>query len=82
MKRLSTLTLLSMAVLAAACSNDKDAAQHFGPDPKLPAPERGLLPSMKIAEPTAWGQQVPTVPKGFTVTAIATDLQIPRQTLV
>ncbi|VXB91315.1 sorbosone dehydrogenase family protein [Massilia sp. 9I] len=82
MKRLSTLTLLSMAVLVTACSNEKGGAPALGADPKLPAPERGLLPSMKIAEPTEWGKQVPTVPKGFTVTAIATDLQIPRQTLV
>jgi glucose/arabinose dehydrogenase len=37
---------------------------------------------MKIAEPTAWGDQKPTVPDGYNITAIATDLKIPRQTLV
>lgn len=37
---------------------------------------------MTIAEPTPWGDQRPTVPEGFSVTAIATDLKIPRQTLV
>jgi glucose/arabinose dehydrogenase len=37
---------------------------------------------MKIANPAAWGDQRPTVPQGYTITAIATDLQIPRQTLV
>jgi len=41
-----------------------------------------MLPSMKIAEPTSWGDQLPTVPQGYAVSAIATDLQIPRQTLV
>ena len=30
----------------------------------------------------AWGEQRPTVPQGYTITAIATDLKIPRQTLV
>lgn len=50
--------------------------------PKLPEPQRGLLPSMKIAQPVAWGEQKPTVPEGFNVTAIATDLKIPRQSLV
>lgn len=75
--------LITLAVLLGACAGAPLAnAQQYGPDPKLPAPERGLLPSMKIAEPAQWGEQVPTVPEGFTVTAIATDLKIPRQTLV
>ena len=67
--------------LLSACSNDPDPAQ-YGPNPTLPKPERGLLPSMTIAKPTAWGDQVPVVPQGFSVSAIATDLNIPRQTLV
>jgi glucose/arabinose dehydrogenase len=67
--------------LLSACSNDPDPAQ-YGPNPTLPKPERGLLPSMTIAKPTAWGDQIPTVPQGFSVSAIATDLNIPRQTLV
>jgi glucose/arabinose dehydrogenase len=37
---------------------------------------------MKIANPTEWGDQRPTVPEGYTIAAIATDLQIPRQTLL
>lgn len=55
--------------------------QH-GADPELPAPQRGLLPDMGIAEPAAWNGQLPSVPPGWTVKAIATDLKIPRQTLV
>jgi glucose/arabinose dehydrogenase len=82
MKRANLLTLLGATLLLAACSDKGGDTQARGPDPKLPSPERGLLPSMKIAEPTAWGDQKPTVPKGYTVTAIATDLKIPRQTLV
>lgn len=78
----SALTALAMTVLLSACGGEQDSAQHYGTNPKLPEPERGLLPSMKIAEPTPWGDQVPTVPDGFSVTAIATDLKIPRQTLV
>ncbi|RML19288.1 L-sorbosone dehydrogenase, partial [Pseudomonas syringae pv. maculicola] len=34
------------------------------------------------SEPVAWGDQKPTVPDGFSVTAIATDLSIPRQSIV
>ena len=82
MKPSSTLTVLSMAVLLSACGGEADSTQARGPDPKLPEPQRGLLPSMKIAEPVAWAEQKPTVPEGFSITAIATDLRIPRQTLV
>src|SRR5471032_115615 len=82
MKHSSTLTVLSMAMLLSACGGEADSTQARGPDPKLPEPQRGLLPSMKIAEPVAWGAQKPTVPEGYSVTAIATDLRIPRQTLV
>ena len=76
------LTALSMALLLSGCGGAGDATQARGPDPKMPEPERTLLPSMKIAEPAPWGDQKPTVPEGYSVTAIATDLKIPRQTLV
>lgn len=76
------LSALSMALLLSGCGGDGEATQSRGPDPKLPAPERGLLPSMKIAEPTTWGDATPQVPEGYRITAIARDLKIPRQTLV
>ncbi|TLX64244.1 sorbosone dehydrogenase family protein [Stutzerimonas nosocomialis] len=83
MKHSSPVTVLAMAVFLAACGDEgQDIAQQYGPDPKLGEPARGLLPSMTIAEPTPWGDALPTVPEGFSVTAIATDLKIPRQTLV
>ncbi|MCT8166238.1 MULTISPECIES: PQQ-dependent sugar dehydrogenase [unclassified Pseudomonas] len=82
MRHLPVLSLLSLAVLLSACGGEGEATQARGPDPKLPAPERGLLPNMKIAEPTPWGDEKPRVPEGFSITAIATDLKIPRQTLV
>ncbi|WP_434604683.1 PQQ-dependent sugar dehydrogenase [Pseudomonas sp. Z4-7] len=82
MKPRIALTALSLALLLSACGGEGDATQARGPDPKLPEPQRGLLPSMKIAEPVPWGEQKPTVPQGYDITAIATDLKIPRQTLV
>jgi glucose/arabinose dehydrogenase len=82
MKRTTPLALLGMALLLGACSNEGSDTQARGPDPRLPAPERGLLPDMKIAEPAGWGNQKPTVPAGYTISAIATGLKIPRQTLV
>ncbi|WDY60172.1 PQQ-dependent sugar dehydrogenase [Pseudomonas sp. PSKL.D1] len=82
MKPLHVLPALGVALLLGGCGGEGEATQALGPDPKLPAPERGLLPSMKIAQPALWGEQKPTVPEGYSITAIATDLKIPRQSLV
>tara|TARA_R110001599_G_scaffold57797_3_gene159185 strand:- start:1711 stop:3003 length:1293 start_codon:yes stop_codon:yes gene_type:complete len=71
---------LSLLLLASGASAQQ--SQQYGPDPTLPEPQRGLLPDMTIPEPAEWGDETPTVPDGYTITAIATDLQIPRQTLV
>lgn len=73
--------IIFSGILAACSSEDPDQTQ-YGPNPPLPEPERGILPSMTIAEPTPWGDQLPTVPQGFTVSAIATDLKVPRQTII
>ena len=83
MKTAIAVTALPLALLLTACGEEPGSNQQFyGAQPDLPSPERGILPSMTIAEPTPWGDQRPTVPEGFSVTAIATDLKIPRQTLV
>ncbi|MGD9740894.1 MAG: sorbosone dehydrogenase family protein [Parvibaculaceae bacterium] len=81
MKYAKLLPLLALSVLLIACGEDPDPSQ-YGSDPQLPAPQGGLLPAMKIANPAEWGDQRPTVPQGYTIAAIATGLQIPRQTLV
>ena len=75
------LAITAVLALLAACG-DEPGPPQFGADPQLPDPHRGLLPTMKIAKPAAWGDRLPTVPQGYTITAIATDLGIPRQTLV
>ncbi|CAE6767911.1 PQQ-dependent sugar dehydrogenase [Xanthomonas arboricola] len=83
MKR-HTVTVLSVSILAvalASCGKAPELKQH-GTSPELPAPDRGLLPDMTIAEPAAWGERKPTVPAGYRIAAIATGLGIPRQTLV
>ncbi|MCY7271587.1 MAG: sorbosone dehydrogenase family protein, partial [Sphingomonas bacterium] len=69
------------AALLAACGSDRDIVQ-YGPNPDLPEQQRGLLPNMTIADPAGWGDRRPVVPAGFTITPIATDLKIPRHTLV
>ncbi|MBA2466272.1 MAG: sorbosone dehydrogenase family protein [Sphingomonas sp.] len=73
--------LTFIAFLLAGCGGDSDVTQ-YGPNPDLPDKQRGLLPSMTIADPAGWGDRRPVVPEGYTITPIATDLKIPRQTLV
>jgi glucose/arabinose dehydrogenase len=81
MKTAKLLALFALSIVLSACGKQPEPAQ-YGADPKLPEPHRGLLPTMKIANPAPWGEQRPRAPQGYSVTAIATDLKIPRQTLV
>ena len=62
MRRLLVAAPILLA-LTASCERAPSDAQ-YGPSPKLPEPQRGLVPSMKIAEPASWGDQRPTVPAG------------------
>ncbi len=82
MKRSMLFTLVGASLLLASCGNDDLDTQQYGNQVDLPKPERGLLPSMNIADPALWGDRLPTVPEGYSITAIATDLRIPRQMLV
>lgn len=81
MTRAAIVLTAALAALLSACGSDPEPAR-YGPDPNLPEPQRGLLPSMVISRPAGWGDQRPVVPEGYTITPIATDLAIPRQTLV
>jgi glucose/arabinose dehydrogenase len=81
MRITAPLALIAATAILSGCGEKSDPDQ-YGPSPTLPTPQRGLLPTMKIASPAGWGDQRPVVPPGYTITAIATDLKIPRQTLV
>jgi glucose/arabinose dehydrogenase len=70
------------AVVLSGCDEGSAVAEKRGADPQLPEPRRGLLPSMAVPRPAEWGNDLPTVPQGYRIQAIATDLRIPRQTLV
>jgi glucose/arabinose dehydrogenase len=82
MNRLHLSAVSALVALLAGCSGGGVAPEQYGANPQLPSQQRGLLPDMTIAKPAAWGDQLPTVPQGYTIKAIATDLRIPRQTLV
>ncbi len=75
------LTMVSVLALAA-CGSSVEGINETGPRPDLPEIRETLLPPMRIAKPVGWGDSVPQAPQGFTVTALATGLNIPRQMLV
>ena len=77
-----SITCVAAVLALAACGRSDPGLDQTGPDPDLPGVRQTLLPPMRIAKPIGWGDAVPTVPAGYTVTAMATGLQIPRQMLV
>ena len=70
------------ALALAGCGNSQPGLDQTGANPDLPEQRQTLVPPIRIATPEGWGGESPTAPQGFTVTALATDLKIPRQTLV
>ncbi|WP_110657172.1 PQQ-dependent sugar dehydrogenase [Salinicola halimionae] len=79
--RLRYAAPLSILLLAGG-ANAADVDSQYGANPELPDPQRGLLPNMGVPEQAPWDDKLPTVPDGYSIKAIATDLKIPRQTLV
>ncbi|WP_110666748.1 PQQ-dependent sugar dehydrogenase [Salinicola halophilus] len=72
---------LSILLLAGGV-HAQDNEVQYGANPDLPEPQRGLLPNMGVPVQEPWNDELPTVPDGYSISAIATDLQIPRQTLM
>ncbi|WP_420843349.1 PQQ-dependent sugar dehydrogenase [Kushneria phosphatilytica] len=69
-------------LLIVSSASAAEGDPQYGPNPELPAPQRGLLPNMTVPERAPWGDHRPTVPEGYSIQAIATDLKVPRHTLV
>jgi len=78
----STVGVVALTLLLAACGAGDPKLNQTGPEPDLPGIRQTLVPPMRIAKPIGWGDGTPSVPAGFTITAMATDFQIPRQMLV
>ncbi|MFN3352733.1 MAG: PQQ-dependent sugar dehydrogenase, partial [Brevundimonas sp.] len=81
MSRAALISVACAALLLAGCGGREDDLVETGPNPAIPQARETLVPSMNIAQPAGWGDQTPVAPDGFTVTAMAADLRIPRQML-
>jgi glucose/arabinose dehydrogenase len=80
-------TLLAGAALAlvSGCGGDSsfDPMSQVGPNPKLPEAQQYLFPPMNLASVVGWKPgEMPSVPKGLRIQAVATGLQHPRSLTV
>lgn len=71
--------LVPVLLCACAAPEPLNPAAETGPAPAVPAPEKALLPTVKIADAVGWpaGTQ-PTAAAGLSVNAFATGLDHPR----
>ena len=79
-RRRAALLALAVPLAIAACSTgSSDPLAQFGPNPKLDAPRKSLLPTMVTPQAVGWAPgAAPKAPPGFTVTRFADDLPHPR----
>ncbi|MEO5733648.1 MAG: sorbosone dehydrogenase family protein [Rubrivivax sp.] len=82
LSRTHALTCVVVSVLAlSGCGNDAllTVNEGSGPQPKLPAPQTSVFPTVNIAKAEAWPEGTrPTAATGLAVTAFATGLAHPR----
>jgi glucose/arabinose dehydrogenase len=86
-RRHHTFAMTAVAVLAlAACSKSESqttSAVGYGYNPALPAPNKTLLPTVKVSPVNRWANgATPTAAAGFQVKAFASGLDHPRWLLV
>ncbi|MBV4553296.1 sorbosone dehydrogenase family protein [Pseudomonas sp. SWRI102] len=75
------LLIVALATGLAACgeSSTLQVSDGFGPSPKLPEPNKTLIPTVNIAEAVGWPDGAkPTPAQGLQVAAFAEGLDHPR----
>jgi glucose/arabinose dehydrogenase len=73
------IVVLSSVLAACGGAAKLEVADGTGPNPRLPPPEKALLPVMNIAPAIGWPDGVkPTAASGLAVSAYARDLAHPR----
>jgi len=77
--RLCMIPLAAAMVVACGETARLPFEAGVGPSPQLPAPNKTLIPTLKISEAVGWTDTAgPTAPAGFKVTALARQLDHPR----
>jgi glucose/arabinose dehydrogenase len=74
-----SLTFLASILSACGSAPPEPIEVGFGPSPKLPAPDKQLIPKVNIAPAKGWAAgETPSAAAGLSVKAFATDLDHPR----
>ena len=79
--RSTWLACAAASLCLAACGETArlSVRDGMGPDPQLPAPVQGLVPTVNVADASGWPPgTTPVAAPGFAVGAFATGLQHPR----
>jgi glucose/arabinose dehydrogenase len=77
--------LALLALLLAGCGEKAELPEQSsqGPNPQIPAPRTGFIPTVNIADATGWPEKERPMPaEGLAVKAFATGLDHPRWMLV
>ena len=79
LRRATAPLLLALALSACSDTAQLAVSEGTGPDPVLPAPGGGVLPTVNIAPAVGWGEgNGPEAAPGLAVAAFARDLDHPR----
>jgi len=86
-RRIHQILIVGGVVAALAACGQSQGQQGgsvgYGPNPALPAPQRSLIPTVKVSDVVGWPAGVtPRAPAGFRVQPFATGLDHPRWLLV
>jgi glucose/arabinose dehydrogenase len=77
--RLCLIPLAALMMVACGETAKLPFEAGVGPNPQLPAPNKTLIPTLKIAEASGWTDTAgPTAASGFKVVALARGLDHPR----
>jgi glucose/arabinose dehydrogenase len=77
----TALITLAFSVSLAGCAGASElpSSAGYGPRPALPAPEKSLIPTVKVAPAVGWkGGAAPVAARGLRVNAFAVGLDHPR----
>ena len=78
---ITAISLASLILFLAGCGDSAKLPEQAatGADPKLPPPQKSLIPTVNIAAAKGWpAGQKPEAAPGLTVTAYAGSLDHPR----
>ena len=79
--RLASVMLAAASITLVACNEQASLPEQagYGPDPQLPPPNPGWIPTVNISTGTGWPQgAMPQAGRDLKVNAFAQDLQHPR----